>query len=325
MERNESWLQLARALLGEPEFDILGVTSEAKVDPEQARRLWRALGFPPLADDERAFTRRDIEMLRATTTLTERGVADAHTTVHMARVIGQALARVAEAQASLPGTRLETAAVAPATFPPGLSPDLLAVLESFLGYAWRRHLLAALLRQDALGDPADAGAAQVTVGFADMVKYTELSRRMADNELAELVDRFEDLVYEHVPEHGGRVVKMIGDEVMFVADDAAKAAEIALSLVEARPDPELPGLRVGLASGPVLAWEGDYYGPTVNLASRLVDLARPHCVLVSPATVEEVRGHGDLRLRRVPPQVIKGFGRMRVAVLRRAADERQTR
>jgi adenylate cyclase len=285
--------------------------------------MWRALGFPPLPDDERAFTRHDIEMLRAPKALAEAGIADEHTAVHMARIIGQALARVAEAQASLPGTRMERETTTASTSPPGLTPDRLAVLESFLGYAWRRHLLAALLRQDPLGDPADA--AEITVGFADMVRYTELSRRMADSELAELVDRFEDVVYEHVPEHGGRVVKMIGDEVMFVADDAAKAAEIALSLVEARSAPELPGLRVGLASGPVLAWEGDYYGPTVNLASRLGGLARPHSVLVSPATVEGLRGHGELRLRRLPPQVIKGFGRLRVAVLRRAATAAEKR
>jgi adenylate cyclase len=322
MDQKDLWLELARTLLGEPQFDAISVASEAGVDPEQARRMWRALGFPPLPDDERAFTRHDIEMLRATSTLTERGVADAHTAVHMARVIGQALARVAEAQASLPGTRLETETVAPATFPPGLSPDLLAVLESFLGYAWRRHLLAALLRQAAAGEPSSTGTTALTVGFADMVKYTELSRRMADDELAELVDRFEDIVYEHVPEHGGRVVKMIGDEVMFVADDPRQAAEASLALVAERGgEAHFPALRVGLASGAVLAWEGDYYGPTVNLASRLVNLARPHAVLVAPSTAEQLSGHEDLLLRRMRAHVIKGFGRVRASVLRRIEEE----
>ena len=83
-------------------------------------------------------------------------------------------------------------------------------------------------------------------------------------------------------ERGGRVVKMIGDEVMFAVDDGAFAADIAIALVEALVrDPDLPGVRVGLASGPTLSWEGDLYGPTVNLASRLVNIARPNSVHIS--------------------------------------------
>ncbi len=81
---------------------------------------------------------------------------------------------------------------------------------------------------------------------------------------------------------GGRVVKMIGDEAMFVADSALDAARIGLALAEAYADDELlSDVRVALAVGPVLVQDGDYYGPVVNLASRVVNMAAPGAVLVT--------------------------------------------
>ena len=129
---------------------------------------------------------------------------------------------------------------------------------------------------------AEQGADQSTpttelvVGFLDLVGYTALSQELDADELAELVDRFEALTHDTVAELGGRVVKTIGDEVMFVAEDTAQAATIALRLTERTgTDEVLPLARAGLACGTVLARDGDYYGPVVNLAHRLVELARP--------------------------------------------------
>jgi adenylate cyclase len=301
---DDRWAALERALLGEPDRDGPRVAGEAGVDYDEARRLWRALGFPPIPEHEACFTRRDADMLRAASDLARSGLADGRAIVHMARVIGQALSRVAEAQI----------AVAPGP----LEPTIVAQLEEFLGYAWRRHLLAAARRQAARGELPVPSAPSLTVGFADLVGYTALSRGLDQRQLAELVDRFEELVYAHLPAAGGRVVKMIGDEVMFAAEDARRGAEIALSLVAAcRAERDLPELRVGLASGPVLAWAGDLFGTTVNLASRLVETARPDTILVSEATASELGEASGLVLRPLHRLSLDGVGRVRAFALRR--------
>ncbi len=121
------------------------------------------------------------------------------------------------------------------------------------------------------------------MGFADLVGFTALAQQVTDAELAEVVDQFEHLAYDVVVAGGGRVVKMIGDEVMFLLDDPVAAAEIALGLADASRDAsELSDVRVGLAMGPVLEREGDAFGPTVNLASRATGIAYPGTVVVSP-------------------------------------------
>jgi class 3 adenylate cyclase len=118
--------------------------------------------------------------------------------------------------------------------------------------------------------------------FTDMVGYTVLSQHLGDQKLAEVVSRFEQLAHDIVTGLGGRVVKMIGDEAMFVVPEVVDAANIGLALSEAYADDDLlSDVRVALAVGPVLVQDGDYYGPVVNLASRLVGIAHLRIVLIS--------------------------------------------
>jgi adenylate cyclase len=146
-----------------------------------------------------------------------------------------------------------------------------------------------------------------------------VSEALDPHELAVMVDRFEAIAYEQIPERGGRVVKMIGDEVMFAVEDGAFAADIAIGLVEAHArDATLPDIRVGLASGPTLAWEGDLFGPTVNLASRLVNFARPSSVLISDELGEQLKDDPRFDLRHLRSVRLHGIGRVRPWVLRRA-------
>ena len=320
--RLDSWKPLAEALLGHAEFTADEVARLAGVSIEHARRLWQGLGFPPVADDERVFTHTDVEILRAVRALSETQGTTPADQLTLTRVIGQAMERVADAQLSIAGARFnwldsesawtDTAVAALVQRVEGLAPSL----EQFLGYVWRRHLLAAVLRIAATPSTADRA---LTVGFADLVGFTAFSQALDQRELAEMVERFEAVAYAHIPERGGRVVKMIGDEVMFSVEDEAIAAEIALSLVEAHQrDAELPDVRIGLASGPTLAWEGDLYGPTVNLASRLVNLARPRTVLVSEDFGQQLHGVGGFTLRHLRPVNLQGIGHVRAWVLRRA-------
>lgn len=298
--------ELARAVLGEPTYTPPQVAAAAGVPLEEVRRLWRALGFPPVDEEVRAFTAADVDTLRAARQLVERQLAAPEVLVQLTRVTGQSLARIAEAQ---------VAAGADGHDAPAELGVLATAFEPLLTYVWRRHLVAAALRTAMAGDAP--GGAQLVVGFADLVGFTAFSQRREPAELAAAVDRFETLAYEHIPERGGRVIKMIGDEVMFTVDDGPTAAAIALALVDAYGrDPQLPAVRVGLALGPVLAWQGDLYGPTVNLASRLVNVARTGTVLASEELGERLEQDGGFALRHVRAERLKGIGRVRMWVVR---------
>ncbi|HEV7730826.1 MAG TPA: adenylate/guanylate cyclase domain-containing protein [Candidatus Binatia bacterium] len=304
----DPWADFTRAIIGEPELTPAEVAAAAGIDLADARRLWRALGFSPVPDDQRFFTASDVEVLHAVLALRARATIDPAVVVQLARATGQAAARLAEAQVAVASDQLT-----PATH------ELVPILERFLTHVWRRHLLAAGLRQATSGAGAAAGGRTLVVGFADLVGFTALSQQLDDRELAALIDRFEALVFEHVPEHRGRVVKMIGDEVLFSAETPVDAAEIALSLVASHhADPALPDLRVGLSMGPVLSWEGDLLGPTVNRASRIVALAREATVVVSGELAEQLRPNDAYVLRDMRPVKLRGIGRVPLSALRRA-------
>ena len=129
-----------------------------------------------------------------------------------------------------------------------------------------------------------------------------LSQHLGEDELAAVVSRFEELAHDTVVALGGRVVKMIGDEAMFVVPTATGAAEIGLSLAEAYADDELlSDVRVALAIGPVLVQDGDFYGPVVNLASRLVGVANPGTVLISDEFRAALDERGRHRVRHPRP------------------------
>ena len=158
-----------------------------------------------------------------------------------------------------------------------------------------------------------APTAPLAVGFADLVGFTAMSQQISERELAAVVSRFEALAFDAVTRHGGRVAKMIGDEVMFVVDGVGPALETALGLAEAYADDDLlSDVRVGLAHGDVLALEGDFYGPVVNLASRIVNIAIPGAVVVSE-TIHQALGQ-DPRYVFHPLRVrsLKDIGRVRL-------------
>ena len=312
----------AQALIGPTNRTPVDVAQESGVDLDLARRFWRALGFPPVADDQPFFAAADVAMLRAAADLVSRADTDAEVVLQMTRVIGQSLARIAEAQLTAAAVRPvdggATSHFEVGRFPVAAVETLVRGVEPFLGYVWRRHLLAALARLATAQDSGIAEGHEMAVGFADMVGFTAISQQLEERQLATLVLRFEELASDRIAQVGGRVVKMIGDEVMFATDSLSDAAHIALDLVEAHlRDSDLPDLRVGLAFGPTLSWEGDLFGPTVNLASRLVNIARPSSVLVDPLAARHLAADAAFRLRPLRRVWLKGIGRVRVTSLRR--------
>jgi adenylate cyclase len=157
------------------------------------------------------------------------------------------------------------------------------------------------------------------VGFVDLVGFTETSRQSEAADLQQLLERFERETSLRVTAYGGRVIKMLGDEVLFVTDDVVGAAEVALATVAAhRADERLPEVRAGVAVGPVLARLGDVFGEPVNLASRLTAEARPSSVLVDRQAADALRENPAYSLHPLQHRSVRGYRALRPHVLRRA-------
>jgi adenylate cyclase len=190
-------------------------------------------------------------------------------------------------------------------------------LERSLVFVWRRHLAATARR---LLGSLSTGDASAAIGFCDVVGYTERTRAMRPNEVDELLREFDQLSYETVALGGGRVIKMIGDEVMFEAPSIVEGARIALGLIDAaRGSRHVGDTRAAVASGPIISRAGDRFGAPVNLASRLTGAALPGTVLVPSAAAAELSAATDLTVRTIhAPLRLKGIGSVRAAVVRRS-------
>ena len=192
-------------------------------------------------------------------------------------------------------------------------------IETLIGHAWRRQVAAAgtrALAVAAANDDVIPSRVPMAVGFADLVAFTELSRELDEVELAALVEGFEATASDITTEDGGRLVKTLGDEVLFIADEPRTAARIALRITGAYGAESGPDVRSGLAYGPVLPVMGDVFGTTVNLASRLTSLARPGTVLVDEEMAVALAGDGGFHLTQIVRRPARGLGLVQPYVLR---------
>lgn len=271
--------------------------------------FWHALGFATEPEAVPAAMVEAQAVLRSSNDL-----IGEQATLGLARVIGNATARLAEALVDsfrvgfeLPeldrGVRYHEVVQQYVE----ITRAALPAFEALVLATFRAHLVR--VAGGAWAPDVDNAAArrELAIGFADLVGYTALSRTMDSAQLATLLRRFEDGVNEVLGRHGGRLVKQIGDGVMFTSERAAAGAAIALDLAAAFPGSDgVPPVRVGLAFGTVLTHYGDYYGDVVNLAARLVALAKPGTVVISD---EAARAAGPgVRVQRLPDQALKGFG-----------------
>ncbi|MGC1799818.1 MAG: adenylate/guanylate cyclase domain-containing protein, partial [Solirubrobacterales bacterium] len=128
-------------------------------------------------------------------------------------------------------------------------------------------------RRSILDDPVAGYESQrMCVGFVDLDGSTVLAQRLSTRELGTVLTEFEHVAADTVTSAGGRVVKLIGDEVLYTASDEASACTIALNLATTFTDHPV-AVRAGVAGGDVLLRDGDVFGPVVNLAARAVKVA----------------------------------------------------
>ncbi len=307
---------------------------------EDARRIWRAVGFPDVGDDRRVFTSADIAALADITGLITAGMIDIERAVELARPYGHLLSRLAAAQmgfvSEVLGERrgeepeaddpLRSAQLAAQAVE--ITQELLPVLERTTLYVWRRHLATEAGRALLPAVGADTqDARRAVVGFIDISGFTRLSRGLPITELSALLGRFETVVADTVVAHGGRVIKNLGDEVLFVSDDPVAAAETALVVAEeVGADQRIPavhsglafGVHTGLAFGPILHRGGDVFGPVVNIASRMTGLARRGTIRVDEAMANALGEARQFELILRAPRRVRGYSQLRSYHLSRA-------
>lgn len=303
-------LPAERALGEELRYSPVQIAELSGLDFDLLTRQWQAMGLPVRPDHEVAYGERDLEAARRVKQFVDAGLPE-EGLIEMARVLGQALARVAEASRFMIGsaflepgsTEYDVAQQARMARP------LVEVLEPTIAYVYGIQLVEQL-RHDAMGqallETGDPGRREMTVGFVDIVGWTELSEEAEEETIGGLADRLGAMVSEHL-RAPVRVVKMVGDGAMLVSPETAPMLDLTLDLVDAaEADPAFPQLRGGVASGLALTRWGDWYGRPVNLASRVCSRARPGSVLVT-APVREACAEG-YRFSQAGEKRLKGIG-----------------
>lgn len=318
-----------RALVGsDPIYTIRELAERAGASLELAHTFWRAMGFPNVRENHVVFTDSDVAALASMARLLDEERVDMSTAISLLRAQSHTTDRLVlwQTEALVEGLSrrqdLDDTS-ARRLFLQNVG-EVTDVLEKQLAYAWRRQLAALLRRTEAevaAREPA-APTAPVgdrypltrAVGFVDMVAYTRRSTELGSAALADLVQTFEYTSRDVITSAGARIVKTIGDAVLYVADDLVLAAEVCVDLIAALTAKErmLP-VRASLVWGELVSRFGDVFGPTVNLASRLVDVAPAGSVLMDAATADELSARdrdGAFRMVPLPAAGLEGIGQV---------------
>ena len=293
---------------------------------------WRSLGFTPVDEDTVVFTEEDAYAIGDLAAIVEEGVITERAFASISRGLGFHMGRLA--------MWITEALVDEAKHADGLDdaqarqqmldsvPELLEIFESQVMYTFRRQLAAYAARAGSEvlhRDTDELFPLQRAVGFADLVQFTRLAQDLPGAELADMVGRFESVSRDIISVGGGRVVKTVGDEIMFLADTPEDGAQIAVSLAEMITEsPDLPPVRVGLAWGSMFSRYGDVFGPTVNLAARMESVARPGAVVVDADTASAISQAlpGGFSLSDGEEVELHGIGGVHVQEMRRDRSSR---
>jgi adenylate cyclase len=286
--------------------------------PELVRRVVMEFGLPQTASETR-LREDDIPVLIEL--LTVWAEAEDDEIARLARAYGQNIRRLVASDIELASSSLfaplrrrltdeEMREVAG-----GLGIRVMALGERLMLWLRGRHLeheiLSATVQntEDYLQELGFAPKRQPrppAIAFLDLTGYTALTEERGDEAGADLADRLATLVNQAAQPHGGHPVKWLGDGVMFYFPEPEAAVSAGIDLVEQTPATVDVRARVGINAGRVIFRDGDYFGKTVNVASRIADYARPGEVLVSDEVRAQWSGEG-VRFEPIGPVVLKGL------------------
>ena len=319
---------------GPPTLTMPELAERAGTTVEMARRFWRGMGYANVADDAPTFTEADVQSLRSWTELLAIGLIDEDTMLSLLRAQSYNADRLAlwqfeaavESQMRLKDLEDTAARLAVMNALPRYADFGVEQLD----YTWRRRMASLAERiesetaQRALEpEQGDILPLPRALGFVDMVAFTSRARQLGSRGLAELVQGFEFTARDVIAANGARVVKTVGDAVLYIADDLLTAARVSLTMVEAiRANPLLLPVRGSLVWGRVVSRSGDIFGPAVNLASRLIDVAPKDSVYMDETTAALLAKHpqaGDFIQAPQDEVTLQGIGRIRPIELRWAA------
>jgi adenylate cyclase len=288
-------LPVERLLTSEPQWSAREIAERSGMELDVFVASRRALGFPVPDPDETAFGQADLEAAELAARYS--AVFPGQEAIEVTRVLGQGMARYAEAIRALASHTLLEPGIDERELAhryEAVGRALLPLAAPLLEHALKLHVRE-VLREDAITrEQLEAGGAQdtqdTTVAFADLVGFTALGETVDTEELTGVAERLAELTGRLV-EPPVRLVKQIGDAVMLVSPDAEAMVRTVLALVdEGAADEAFPSLRAGVAYGPAINRWGDWYGSTVNVASRLTARARPASVLATDAVREQTGG-----------------------------------
>jgi class 3 adenylate cyclase len=296
-------------LRANPQWSLRDLAGQLGAEVDFLDELRRAGGFAPVDRDAPLFTDRDLVQFRSF--LEARAFFSHEELLHVTRVIGSSLRRIADAASEMfffdieapirTGAGGELALAKKNLEAMQLTQAAIAVFEPMFLAQLQESLVAS---RAARRNSSDLGTLPLAVGFVDLSGYTSMAEQIAPDELLRAVLDFESAAYDLVADCGGRVVKLIGDEVMFTTVSAESACDIALGLVGTIGANETARPRGGVAFGNVIAHGGDIYGVTVNRASRMADIAVPDEILVDAEVVSRA---GSQRFEPAGRRQLKGF------------------
>lgn len=296
-------------LARDADLTLREVAARAGVPVEAAVGMFHDLGIAVPALDVPQFAPADALLVERLSAAVDIGIVNGQ---ELLRVVAGSMERIAEAAVAVyvqgpdDELRRRSAPVVKTARSNVLATEMALDLGTAFGPIFRHHMRQAVARQRVIQQGVDRPEmARLAIGFVDLVGSTTAQAELHPDELGKLVSRFEATAFDVVTSGGGRLVKFIGDAIMFASPDAAAGCRVVSDLIEAfTADGTLP--RGGLVHGEVLFRHGDYYGPVVNLAARLVDAAIPGEVLVDGAVVEAV-DDGERRFEPAGRRMLKGF------------------
>jgi adenylate cyclase len=305
-------------LLGgsEGRYTLRQVARESGLEEAFIERILGAMGFGTSVSE--LLSDEDLEMMKYVAAVLEAGLP-AVAFVQLARVYGQSIAQIAEAEVRLihlyvhePLMREGMPNVEIAEQMEGLARELMPFVVPLLRYSHNR-LLGHFVEQDVIGhmetdlaeSSSEEGRVRVAIVFADLAGYARLTVERGDEEALAAVERFVAAVERTLPADA-RVIKTLGDEVMVVGPDAGALVRWAVGL-HAAIAPGDPPPRIGMHYGDALYRDGDYYGREINQAARVVARAGGGEVLVTRPVADVAAGIDSVRFERIGEVGLKGF------------------